>query len=345
MNRRLNRLDNRRTSLAAIAGNIFIAALCAAGAIGVAGSPASAPGIQVAVDRLDTPNVIGMSLADATVALTNWDPNIQIGIFGWDSTVQDFIAPPALELPSDLDPSLLTVAGEHSTTGNNCVPKACFYGTEVALGLTAIVPNLVDRAINKAGPIASAAGFELLAGDLPAADIINFQKPNAGDVVDVRAFPVGQIAILVGAPSSPPTSLAPSSPPAVVAVPDLSGLSGGQATDLLQKNGLRAELQGGGQADKVVRQTPIAGATVTPGTTVTVYLSTPNVGGPQNASDQSPGQGSPTLPYLIAALAILAIATALLLRRHGHHRSRKPLQVRVETRPLPPTVHVRETED
>src|SRR5262249_55064805 len=138
-------------------------------------------------------------------------------------------------------------------------------------------------------------------------------------------------------------------------------------TDLLARSELRAELQGGGDADRVTGQSPPMGTAVPLGSTVSVYVGHGVQGGLTNAKDQTTGHHIPTLVYVaLAGVAVLVVLVALVVRkrttqtaprvnaatvaRENAPRDRRkdqhrPKRVTTQLRKLAPIVRVHDDQD
>jgi hypothetical protein len=232
-----------------------IAALCLVAVMGAA--PAAfgvAPAISLRMD--DAPPVEGMSLAGALATLSEWDNTADIVILGWYPAT-DELGTTVLEVPTEVDDNLLTIAKQQYVPSD---------GTDtVNLGLSADVPNIEGNSIRTATNQVAAAGFTLSRELNASNELVARQDPAPGTAFAVTTFPISRVTITVTGPTSP-------RPPTRVRVPDLSGLTGGEAVAAVDRAGLVADLEGGGYADYVTNQSPRAGTRVERGSTVTVEV-------------------------------------------------------------------------
>ena len=124
-----------------------------------------------------------------------------------------------------------------------------------------VVPNVVDKTVHEARRALQAVGLRLESDNHPVDEarmVVKRQQPRAGSDV-----PRGTIVKVTAAMP----------PPALVEVPDVTGRTAAEATDILRRSGVVARAIGG--TGHVSTQDPPPGARVPRGTQVVLKVSAP----------------------------------------------------------------------
>jgi PASTA domain len=261
----------------------------------------------------DVPNVVGMSATQAELALQTWNPKIVIAIEPYDLTNQAIVPQDGFTLPAGLNLDLFTVAAQQAPFRAQAFVAAP--GNPVIdLGLTVSVPDLTNLTGDAAQTLLNSEALALVAADRTfTTDVITGQVPAAGTLVGVQGVPSARVVVQMAAP---PTV------PAPIIVPDVVGMSVGGAQAVLQAVGLTGAVTPAGapDTDTVARQSPVAGASVQPGSAIALGARTPTI-----LSSSSPFlTADPTTIGIGVGLLIILLALVYLLVRAVRRSRRRP---------------------
>jgi hypothetical protein len=264
------------------------------------------------------PDVTGLILRDARVALHDWNPKVSVAV-----------DPVGGEAPKGTDLELALVVSQRNPN-----PAAAVAVPQIELSVTARVPDVLGLTQAAADDLILRSGLQSdpSPSGPPSGWVVLSQFPAAG----TAAKWTQRVNVILGPP--PSTSV-----PATVEVPDLRGQSENQARAAAGQAGLQVRLEATGSGTDrprvVTRQDPAPGTRVPRGSTVRIALGTPVAPATAPASPV-PGQ----TPGLLTAAAVvtagsvllllaLLLLLGLLLTRAGRRRRRVHPQVHARLRP------------
>lgn len=241
---------------------VLLAGLLLAGQL-VAAAPAVA-------QPPDQPDVTGQLVPEAKSALLAWNPKVAI-----------VVVPVGGDFPKGTDPALAVVVSQALTDPAQGVTTAA---PQIALSVTARVPDLGNLTQAAAGDLIVRSGLRGLPSPptAPPDWIVVDQSPPAG-TIDKWG---DTVEIVLG-------------PPTLVEVPDLRGQSADQARATAAAVKLQVSIEATESSTQqplvVVRQDPVPGKRVPPGTTVSIGLGAPGV--PAAGQPSPPNPPSAVQPY------------------------------------------------
>jgi hypothetical protein len=261
----------------------------------------------------EPPDVTGKSVAEAQLFLREqWYPKIE------------FVMTPASgKPPAGFDETLAVVQKQALRNKGWSVAVGAIQTPVVEFQIVPVVPALTDLPRSAAEKLAAAHGFGLRpqqAGSGPDWVVV-LQEPRAGFV----AAQFGGVMVV---------QLRPASAARQVRVPDIRGMTVGQATTSVTVRSLQlgVEMTAPGEAGPIVDQRPAAGTLVAVGTTVVARVRplavAPTIG-PSQVAAEPPGETPDWVPVVLvssgsAALLLLLLLLGLLLRRWRRPSRRDP---------------------